>query len=141
MAKRAAQKVAELWRLHRAQRFIFKTAMREELPGDLRDLCGKGYLIASLCMNEISAIYNHLKSPVEDDLLQFPAEEIAGLFEIPGKTSAEHLIRYLKDKQHKLLKKYTKLLEHFEETETNRVLKDHIFVLERLTEKLKTATD
>lgn len=140
MAKRVAEKVAELWRLHGAQKFVFKIAMREELPCDLRGLCGKGYLIASLCMNEISAIYDQLKSPVEDGSLQYPAEEITELLELPKGTSAEHVIRYLKLKQHKLLRKYTKILAHFEKTEANlKVLRDHIFVLKRLTSEMEGA--
>ncbi len=138
MAKRVTQKVAELWRLHGAQRFVFKIAMREEVPAEFRGLCGKGYLIASLCMNEISAIYDQLKSPMEDDSLQNPTGEITELLEFPKDTSSEYVIRYLKLKQHKLLKKYTKILTHFEKTETNlRVLRDHIFVLKRLTNEME----
>ncbi len=143
MAKRVAQKVAELWRLHGNQMFVFKVAMREELPGDLRGLCGKGYLIASLCMKEIAAIYDQLKSPLEDGSLQVPGEEITELPEVrelPRGTSAELMIRYLRFKQYRLLKKYTRILGHFEKTEANlKVLRDHIFVLKRLADRLEGA--
>lgn len=140
MAKRVAQKVAELWRLHGAQMFVFKTAMREDLPGDLRGLCGKGYLIASLCMKEIASIYDQLKSPLEDGSLQVPAAEITELPGLPRGVSAEHVIRYLKVKQHRVLKKYTGILGHFEKTEANlNVLRDHIFVLKRLADRLEGA--
>ncbi|ODS73442.1 MAG: hypothetical protein ABS46_20130 [Cytophagaceae bacterium SCN 52-12] len=143
MAKRVAQKMAELWQLHGNQMFVFKIAMREELPGDLRGLCGKGYLIASLCMKEIAAIYDQLKSPLDDRSLQVPEGEITELAEVPGLSkgrSAELMIRYLRFKQCRLLKKYTRILGHFDKTEANlKVLRDHIFVLKRLAERLEGA--
>lgn len=140
MKKGVSERVAELWKLHSAQQLFYKFAMREEIPRDLRSLCGKGYLISSVCMSEISEIYDQVRCPIGDCPLQFPESKVK-----PDKVRrtlyssvTEYVIGYFKFKQGEVLKKYAKILAHFEGGEVYiKVFSDHIGVLNGLTEKLE----
>jgi hypothetical protein len=140
MSKRVSQRVAELWKLHRAQQSFYKVAMGEEIPGDLRSLCGKGYLITSVCMSEISEIYDQVKCPIGDRVLQPSIKNAPSnrLGQMPDGSAAERVIHYLRFRQGKVLRKYAKILSHFEVGEAYlKVLNDHMFVLNGLADKLE----
>lgn len=132
--RQAAEIVAELWRLHGAQMDVYQIAMREELPSELREVCAKGYLIASLCRNEISVIYNQVKSPLHDEALSNTSTRLRSWTRTnPG----AHLIALLQEKQKSLLRKYKTLLDYFESNEPSlKVLEEHIFLLKRLADRL-----
>lgn len=132
--RQAAERIAELWRLHGAQMDVFKIAMREELPTEMRSICGKGYLIASICMNEISVIYNQLKCPLQDSALKASGTKL--LSWAKSNPSAQ-MITVLHEKQQKLLRKYQSLLNYFDLNEPHlKVLEEHIFLIQSLADKL-----
>ncbi len=140
MARQVSERIAELWKLHSAQQLFYKMAMREDISGELRRLYGKGYLISSVCMKEISEMYDQLRCPVSDRMLRLRSADtfLLKLLKLPEGRQTDHVIRYLRDAQARVLKKYEKVLAHFEKGEAGiRVLSDHIFVLSNLAEKLE----
>lgn len=138
MSNRVAQEVAEIWHLEKGQKVGFEAAMREELPCELREVCGKGCFILSLCMNEISSIYDHMKSPVDGVLVQPGAKYSVVSSNMDAATSPDEIMQLLHHNQFRLLDKYLTILKHFEGTGSYQaMLKDHIFILKRLAEKLQ----
>src|SRR5690606_31146084 len=121
--RQAAERIAELWRLHGGQMDAFKIAMRGELPTEMRRICGKGYLIASVCMTEPSVIYNQLKCRPQDSALKASGTKV--LSWARSNPSAQ-ISTVLQEKQQKLLRKYQSLLNYFDLNEPHlKVLEEH----------------
>jgi hypothetical protein len=132
------RKVTTLWKMHFDQQSVYKAVMKKEVSGGMRSLCGKGYMIASVCMKEIALMYQDLKDMNRDGEFAGEPEPDHLIEDLPDDCSGPTMAGYLRKKQADLIRRYLHMRKEFStDDEYFKVLSDHIFVLRQLGRKLR----
>lgn len=138
MTRQVIQKVGTLWKMLCEQQSVYRTVMKREIPGGLRNLCGKGYMIASVCMKEILTMYNDIRYAAQEEELPLNPAPEEPASDLPEDCPGEKVTDYLRKRQADLIKRYLLIQDYFDRDEEYlRLLVDHIFVLRRLGGKLR----